>query len=104
TSPGRYELSLPAPTTPTFATILHHTQLLDRLSLPARYAPEFDSLGNDDQAMKSLASATNGAVIPPTDSRPIHFNFPRNQLPLSSWLAVAAALFIASGLILWRLR
>jgi hypothetical protein len=54
--------------------------------------------------MKSLASATNGAVIPPTDSRPIHFNFPRNQLPLSSWLAVAAALFIASGLILWRLR
>ncbi|HEV8291998.1 MAG TPA: hypothetical protein VGP94_08730, partial [Tepidisphaeraceae bacterium] len=104
TGPGRYEISLPAPTTPTFASIHHGKQLLDRISLPGRYPLEFDSIGNDTDAMQKLASMTGGAVINPTDNRPIAFNFARKHLPLSTWVSLAAALFIASGLILWRLR
>jgi hypothetical protein len=104
TSPGRYEISLPAPIIPTFASIHHNAQLLERISLPGRYPPEFDAIGNDTEAMQKLASSTGGAVINPTDNRPIDFNFPRKHLPLSTTLSLLAALFIASGLILWRLR
>jgi hypothetical protein len=43
-------------------------------------------------------------VITPTDNRPIEFNFPRRHVSLSTMLSLLAALFIASGLILWRLR
>ena len=103
-APGRYEFSLPAPTNPNFASVQRGHQVLDRISLPGRYPAEFDAIGNDIDAMNKLASATGGAVINPTDNRPIAFNFPREHLPLSTWLSLAAALFIASGLILWRLR
>ncbi len=104
TAPGRYELTLPSPAVPTFASIHHGTQLLDRISLPGRYPAEFDAIGNDADAMQRLASISGGAVINPTDNRPIAFDFPRRQRALSSWLATAAFLSIASGLILWRLR
>jgi hypothetical protein len=103
-APGRYELSVAAPTVPTFASIHHNGQILDRVSLPRRYAPEFEAIGNDSDAMEKLASRTGGAVINPTDNRPIAFNFPRRRLPLSSWLATAAFVSIGLGLILWRLR
>ena len=95
TAPGRYELSLAAPTTPTFASIHHGKQVLDRISLPGRYPAEFEAIGNDTEAMHKLAESTGGAVINPTDNRPIDFNFPRKQLSLSTWLAVAASLCIA---------
>jgi len=54
--------------------------------------------------MQKLASTTGGAVINPTDNRPVAFDFPRRQRALSSWLAAAAFLSIGIGLILWRLR
>jgi len=104
TAPGRYELAIDAPTQTTFATILHESRILDRISLPGRYPPEFDAIGNDERAMKELAFRTGGAVISPTDNRSIQFDFPRRHLPLSSALATAAALSIALGLILRRLR
>ena len=104
TAPGRYEFSLPAPSNPTFASIQRGRQLLDRISLPGRYPAEFDAVGNDNEAMQKLASSTGGAVINPTDNRPINFNFHPRQRALSSWLATAAVLAIAAGLVLWRLR
>jgi hypothetical protein len=103
-SPGRYEISIPAPTTPTFASVHHNTQLIDRIALAGRYPAEFEAIGNDSQAMQKLASRTGGGVINPTDNRPIDFDFPRRNLPLSSWLATVAFLMIGIALILWRLR
>jgi hypothetical protein len=104
TSPGRYEISLPAPTMPTFASVYHNGRVLDRIALALRYAAEFEAIGNDAEAMQKLAASTGGAIINPTDNRPIDFNFPRRELPLSSWLATAAFLCVGIGLILWRLR
>jgi hypothetical protein len=77
---------------------------LDRIALAARYPPEFAAIGNDEEAIRDLAARTGGAVIDPMQTRPIRFDFPREERPLTSWLALAAGLAIASGLVLWRLR
>lgn len=102
TAPGRYELSLAAPRRRVFATLLHQKGIIDRISIAGRYAPEFDEIGNDYDALQTLAQRTGGKVIDRTWSRPIEFVFPRLELSLSPWLALAAALLLALGLIRWR--
>jgi hypothetical protein len=104
TAPGRYEVFIDSPTSPTFASILHQSRLVDRIALPARYPPEFAAIGNDEEGMQELAARTGGAVIPPTHTRALNFDFPSEHVPLTSWLSLAAAFAIASGLVAWRLR
>jgi hypothetical protein len=102
TAPGRYELSLPAPRSRTFATLRRGDQVIDRIALPARYAPEFDHIGNDYDAMRALATRTGGQVIDRSWTKPLEFKFPRRDLDLAPWLALAAALTLALGLARWR--
>lgn len=101
-APGRYELSLPAPRRRTFATLLHQKEIIDRISVAARYAPEFDQIGNDYDALQTLAQRTGGKVIDRTWTHPIEFQFPRRELPLSPWLALTGAILLALGLVRWR--
>jgi len=103
TGPGRYELSLPSPRRPVFATIHYNGRVLDRTAVAGRYAPEFDNIGNNVEAMRELAERTAGSIIPPAQSSPISFSFPRREVPLTSILAAAGGLFIAAGLLHWRL-
>ncbi len=102
--PGRYALELPAPRSPVFAEVRVNGQFVDRIAVAARYAPEFDAIGNDHAAMRTLADRTGGDVISPGMKRPIDFNWPRREVRLSSWLAALGALLAALGLVRWRLR
>jgi hypothetical protein len=97
-------VTVDSPTAASFASIHHGGSILDRIALAGRYPPEFAAIGNDENALRELAVRTGGAVIDPTQTRRIRFDFPREERPLSSWLALAAALAIASGLVVWRLR
>jgi len=101
-APGRYALAIPAPHEPSIAAVRHEGRVLDRTAVAGRYAQEFDGIGNNTAAMVQLAERTGGRVAPPTHTGPIQFNWPRHKYPLASWLAAAAALFIAAGLLRWR--
>ena len=102
-APGRYELSLRAPDRPMLATVRHEGQTLARRALAARYPREFEAIGNNLFNARELASRTGGAVIPPTKTTPIQFDFPTRAVSLTSWTAAAGALLLAAGLVRWRL-
>jgi hypothetical protein len=102
TAPGRYELTLPAPRERRFATLRHNNSLLDRTAVPARYAPEFDTIGNDYDATRALAARTGGRVIDPAWTKPLELPFPPRAIPLAPWLALTAAAALSVGLARWR--
>ena len=93
TGPGRYELDLPAPRTPALATVRVDGDWIDRIAVAGRYAPEFDAIGNDHDAMRQLASQTGGQVIPTRQTWPIDFHWPARLVPLGSILATFGAVF-----------
>jgi hypothetical protein len=102
TAPGRYELSLPAPRQPAIATLRDERHVIDRIALAGRYAPEFDALGNDHDAMRRLADRTGGAVIWPAEHRLIDFRWPRRQASLTPWLSAVGAVCLAMALLRTR--
>jgi hypothetical protein len=101
-APGRYALSLPAPRRRTFATLIHQKEIIDRISVAARYAPEFNAIGNDYDALQTLTQRTGGKVIHPSWKAPIDFAFPRRQLSLTPLLSLCGAIFLALGMARWR--
>ena len=103
TAPGRYELSIPAPRIPTFATLRHDSQVIDRFAAPARYAPEFDEIGNDYDSLRALAHRTGGQVIDRAWNKPIEIPFPRRELLLTPFLALTGALSLTVALVRWRM-
>jgi hypothetical protein len=104
TGPGRYSLSLPAPRQASIATVRVGPQWIDRISVAARYAPEFDAVGNDHAAMAKLAAISGGAVIEPGDHHAIDFHWPAREVEIGSWLSVAGAILVAVALGVWRVR
>jgi len=101
--PGRYALQIPAPRSPVFAELRVHGNVIDRVAVAGRYAPEFDAIGNDHAAMRMLADRTGGDVITPAMKRPIDFHWPQRSEPISSWLAGLGGVLAACGLVCWRL-
>jgi hypothetical protein len=109
TAPGRYELAIDAPQNRTFAAVQLITgapapvtrSTLDQTALPARYAREFDRIGNDYEAMTRLARRTGGDVISAAHTGPISLSFKR-ELDLSTWLAAAGATLLALATARWR--
>ena len=103
TAPGRYELATDAPTRATIASVYLNEQLIDRRALAGRYSPEFDAIGNNRANLIKLAEQTGGAVIEPTRQTPIEFRHPRRAISLASPLAMVGFIFLAAGIIRWRL-
>jgi hypothetical protein len=103
-APGRYEVDLPAPRFSTFAAVRVDGHLIDRIALAGRYAPEFDTIGNDHDAMEKLARRSGGQVVPPRQTWPIDFRWPSRAMPLGSVLAVIGASLVALGLGWWKLK
>jgi hypothetical protein len=101
-APGLYELTVPKPRQPAIATVKLAGRWIDRIALAGRYAPEFDAVGEDRLALESLAARSGGQVVPPSQTTPIQFHFPREPHPLDSWLAAAGAVLIGLGLIAWK--
>jgi hypothetical protein len=102
TAPGRYETTIDSSRNPQIATLRTIDETIDRISLPARYPPEFDALGNDHTAMAALATLTGGQIIQPSDHRLIAFHWPISAIPLAPWFSLLALLLISAGLIAWR--
>jgi Ca-activated chloride channel family protein len=100
--PGKYELAIESPRSSIVASLRASGRVVDRIALASRYAPEFDAVGNDLLAMRELARRSGGAVIPPSQGKPIEIRWPARTLSLVPELATAGALFIALGLIAWR--
>ena len=99
-APGQYEITLPAPRAPMLAVLRHDQTVLDRRSVPGRYAREFERIGNNHAAMHQLAARTAGAVLDPQRASPIDFHWPAQPMSLTPWLVTASCLLLACGLIL----
>src|SRR5205085_8454056 len=102
TAPGRYELTIPAPRARSFATVRHDARVIDRLAVPGRYAAEFDAIGNDYDALRTLARRTGGRLIDRAWNRAIEIPFPRREILLTPFLALASAVSLAVALLRWR--
>jgi len=100
--PGRYQVDLPAPRIATMARVTLDGRMLDIHALPGRYAAEFDRIGLDVAALRSLAEETGGKVIPPNVATPVLIGGPSRRYELMPWLAAFGAVFIAMGLVMWK--
>jgi hypothetical protein len=103
TAPGRYEISLAAPSKPTFATVRLNGRVIDRFAVAGRYWPEFEQIGNNRAAMTALAQSTGGALIEPSHTSPIDFRRPTRPVSLATPLAAIGAACIVAGLVRWRM-
>jgi hypothetical protein len=102
-APGRYEFAFDAPQAGAVARVRHGSDVIDQFPLPARYAPEFDAVGNDRSALAELGRKTGGAVIEPGVTRRLDIPWPRRAVPLVSWLGTIGAAFVAAALVRWRI-
>ncbi|HVT88635.1 MAG TPA: vWA domain-containing protein [Tepidisphaeraceae bacterium] len=102
TGPGKYEVSLPAPRATALGVVRNKDQIIGRFSVAGRYAQEYEFIGNNRAAMQQLTGLSGGAVIEPSQTSPIQFNWPQEDVSLASLLATLGAGAIASGLIAWK--
>jgi len=103
TGPGRYEVSVEAPRQPLIATVRINGEVLSRIAIAGRYAPEFDAIGNNHENMTRLAAHTGGQVILPSQRSPIDFRWRRKTVSLDSILAAFGATLIGLGLVRWKM-
>jgi hypothetical protein len=101
-APGRYQAQFDSQRTPRIATLQTGSETIDRTSIPGRYPPEFDAVGNDHDAMEALADQTGGRVIWPTDHNRINFRWPIIATNLAPWICAVAFLLVSIGLVAWR--
>lgn len=104
TAPGRYALTLAAPRSSVLATLHASGRVIDRFAVAGRYAAEFDGIGNDHEALASLAKRTGGRIIEPHDRRPLSIRARGATWRLTPYLAAAGALLIGLGLVAWRIK
>jgi hypothetical protein len=102
TGPGRYEATVPAPRSASFAALREQGRPIGQIAVAGRYAPEFDVIGNDHETMHEIARRTGGKVIDIRDVKPIDFGWPTTGVSLASWFAALGAMFLGIGLIWTR--
>ena len=102
TGPGEYTARLPAPRSSQIAAVAVGQRVIERFAVAGRYAPEFESIGNNRRTMEDLALRTGGAVILPTQTTPIVINWPGRAISIASPIALAGAVLIGLALILMR--
>jgi hypothetical protein len=100
--PGHYAATLPASRQPSIATLICDGQIVDRISVPGCYAPEFTAIGNNHDTMQKLADQSGGAVIWPGDDGKIDFNWPPHEVPLAPALSGIGAALVAAALLRCR--
>ena len=105
TAPGRYVVSLPAPRSSVLATLRESGRVVDRFAVAGRYPEEFDGVGNDREALSSLARRTGGRVIEPDDRGRLSIR-PRGGrgTDLAPTFATIGAALVGLGLVTWRIN
>lgn len=103
-APGRYEASIPAPRKPMLASLTVDGRTIDRIAVAGRYAPEFDAIGNDHDAIEQLARQTGGGIIAANQNWPIGFHWPDRQLAVAPFLELSGAALVLMALIWWKLK
>ena len=104
TAPGRYELSVPAPSRQTIAKLTVEGRSIATVGVAAHYPPEFDAIGNNHANAALLARTTGGGIIESTNIAPIDFHWPTRALPLGPIATISGVAFIAGALVRWRLK
>src|SRR5207245_1693715 len=71
-APGRYAVSVEAPRTTIIADVQDaRGGIVSRFAVAARYAAEFNAIGNDRRNLTELADRTGGAVVEPGVTTPL---------------------------------
>ena len=104
TGPGRYVLSVAAPRSSVLATLHESGRVVDRFAVAGRYPEEFAGVGNDRDALRSLARRTGGRVIEPTDRGRLSIRSPAGGTDLAPSFATIGAALIGLGLVTWRIK
>jgi hypothetical protein len=104
TGPGRYVLNLPAPRSSVLATIRESDRIIDRFAVAGRYPEEFDGVGNDRDALSSLARRTGGRVVEPADRGRLSIRNPRGGTDLAPAFATLGGVLVGLGLVTWRIK
>lgn len=102
TGPGHYEMATTAGREAVLAIVMVNGEVAGRIPVAGRYAREFDAVGNDEQAMADLASATGGRVVQPNQTGPIDLKMPAWELDLTPWLAFCGVAAVIWGLAAWK--
>jgi hypothetical protein len=103
-APGRYELTLPAPSRQSIAKLTLDGRPLDVAAIAARYPQEFEAIGNNRSNAARLAESSGGEVIEPQRITPIEFHHVPRDISLSRLAAAAGAVLIAAAIIRWRVK
>lgn len=101
-APGHYEADLPTSAEPRLVTVWLDGYEIARATLVGRYAPEFDAIGLNESALRTLAERTGGRVIPPDEKTPIDFPRRWDKTSITPYAAILAAGMIAAGLVQWK--
>ncbi len=102
TGPGHYEMATTAGREAVLAIVTVNGEVAGRIPVAGRYAREFDAVGNDEQAMADLASATGGGVVQPNQTGPIDLKMLAWELDLTPWLAFCGVVAVIWGLAAWK--
>ncbi|MDB5326196.1 MAG: domain containing CoxE-like protein [Phycisphaerales bacterium] len=93
TAPGRYTAVMPRMYEPSIVMVRVKKDVVATQQIIGQYAPEFDAIGNDRDALAEIARTTGGAVIAAGDHRPIAFPIRREVKPIRTALLVASIAF-----------
>ena len=104
TGPGGYVAPLPRRANSSVAQVLVDGRPVARRMLAGRYPAEFDAIGNNRNALDTLARRSGGAVIDAGDNRPIVLTRKSEEHSLREVLGIFAALLWLAGLFAIRTR
>ncbi|GIW75198.1 MAG: hypothetical protein KatS3mg104_0261 [Phycisphaerae bacterium] len=101
TAPGRYEVDIIRSINPRLLKVVLNNRLIDARVYPGRYDREFQSIGNDHQALKTIADRTGGQVIPPGSPIPSTARLYEFQ-PVAPHLCAVAVILLGTATVLLR--
>lgn len=100
-APGRYKMDIPRSTTPRLLKVVLNNRLIDARVYPGRYTREVQDIGNDRQALETIAERTGGLILAPGSSIP---HLPRRieRRPVAAHLCAVAIVLIGVAVVLIR--
>lgn len=102
TAPGEYTALLSRRPEATVATVRVSGQIVARHAIAGRYPKEFDAIGNDRRALRTLAERTGGRVIDVGDHQPITFPGATEWRSTRATLSAIGCVLLMAAIVLLR--